>query len=419
MARPDRPGATEPAPPAAAAVVAGAFDADNHYWEPSDAFTRHRHPRFADRGVRVEEVGGRMRYVVHGELHPWVPGPGDVNPRPRPGALYEHFAGRAPKASVAAMLTSEDPADHPEWFDRDARLEVMDRQGLEAVWLFPSQAVCMEGPMQPDVEASVEVFAAFNRWLEEDWGFAYRDRIFGVPYLTLSDLGRAVGELEWVIDRGARVVAVRPGPVFTPDGLRSPADPVFDPFWARAAEARLVVTAHAGFDDGYRELEDALARTWGYESRRRPGPVSSLSFYEPFVDALMHDRRIHDFVAALLAHGLFERHPGLRFASIENGAVWVPSLLHVLWRLHTQHDGIFRRNPIDQLHEHVWIAPFGEDDVAELATQIPVERILFGSDWPHAEGMAEPRDFLAKLDAFSDGEKARIMRENARELTFA
>jgi predicted TIM-barrel fold metal-dependent hydrolase len=284
--------------------------------------------------------------------------------------------------------------------------------------MFPSQGVCMEGPMQPDIEAAVGIFGAFNRWLDDDWGFAYRDRIFGVPYLTLSDLDSAVAELEWVIGRGARVVAVRPGPVFTPEGLRSPADPVFDPFWARAAEARLVVTAHAGFDDGHREVEDAVARTWGYESRRRRGPVSSLSYYEPFVDALMHDRRIHDFVAALLAHGLFERHPGLRFASIENGAVWVPSLLHVLWRLHTQHDGTFRRNPIDQLHEHVWIAPFVEDDVAELATQVPVERILFGSDWPHAEGMADPRDFLAKVADFPAAAQARIMRENARELTF-
>jgi hypothetical protein len=78
------------------------FDADNHYWEPSDAFTRHRDPKFADRGVIVEEVNGRMRYVVHGELHPWIPGPGDVNPRPRPGALFEYFAGRGARPTSRA-----------------------------------------------------------------------------------------------------------------------------------------------------------------------------------------------------------------------------------------------------------------------------------------------------------------------------
>ena len=61
--------------------LATVFDADNHYWEASDAFTRYRSPGFAERGVLVREVDGRMRYMVHGDLHPWIPGPGDVNPR--------------------------------------------------------------------------------------------------------------------------------------------------------------------------------------------------------------------------------------------------------------------------------------------------------------------------------------------------
>ncbi|ONH58175.1 amidohydrolase [Frankia sp. CcI49] len=394
------------------------FDADNHYWETSDAFTRHRDPKYADRGVLVKEIDGRMRYVVGDEPHPWIPGPGDVNPRPRPGALYEYFAGRGAKADVAHMLTCEQPADHPEWYNRDARLRVMDEQGLEAIWLFPSQGVCMEGPMQPDIEAAVDIFRAFNRWLDDDWGFAYQNRIFGVPYLTLSDLDGAIRELEWAIGRGARIVTIRPGPVFTADGTKSPADPVFDPFWARVAEARLVVTAHAGFDEGHREVEDAIAHTWGYASRRRAGKVSSLAFYEPFVDALMHERRIHDFLAALVCHGLFERHPGVRFASIENGGTWVPSLLRVLQRLHSQNPGMFSRSPVDQFHENVWVSPFVEETVAELARSVPVERIIFGSDWPHAEGVAEPKDFLANVTDFPAADQRRIMAENARELTF-
>jgi len=399
--------------------ITAIFDADNHYWEPSDAFTRHRDPAFRDRGVLVKEVDGRMRYIVHGEPHPWIPGPGVVNPRPRPGALFDYFAGRGTKAEVAASLACEDPAAHPEWFNRDARLAVMDEQGLEAAWMFPSQGVCMEGPMQPDIEASIEVLRAFNRWIDDDWGFAYRDRIFGVPFLTLSDLRSALRELDWVLSRGARVVAIRPGPAFTPDGLKSPADPAFDPFWARIAEARVTVAVHQGFDDGHREVEDATARTWGYKSRRRSGPVSSLAFYEPFVDALMHERRVHDFVAALIVHGLFERHPGVRVASIENGATWVPSLVRVLRRMRSQNDGMFRRDPVEQFRENVWIAPFVEDDVAELARYVPVERILFGSDWPHAEGFARPRDFLGNVAGFCAGDQRKIMAENARELTFA
>jgi predicted TIM-barrel fold metal-dependent hydrolase len=392
------------------------FDADNHYWESSDAFTRYRSPEFAERGVTLEEIDGRLRYVVHGQPHPWVPGPGDVNPRPRPGALFEYFSGRGTKTDVAHMLTCEDPADHPEWFGRDARLAVMDQQGLEGVWLFPSQGVCMEGPMQPDIEAAIDIYHGFNRWLDDEWGYAYRDRIFGVPYLILSDLEAAVAELERVIDRGARVIAIRRGPVFTADGLKSPADPVFDRFWARVAEAGLILAAHSGFDDGYQEVEDAVARAWGYPSRRRQGAVSSLAFYEPFVDAIMHNRLIQDFLTALVAHGLFQRHPGLRVASVENGATWVPELLRVLRRLNSQNRGLFERDPVQQFHEHVWVSPFAEDDLLELSRYVPVERILFGSDWPHAEGVAEPRDYLELVSGFSASDQRRIMRDNARDL---
>ena len=53
----------------------------------------------------------------------------------------------------------------------------------------------------------------------------------------------------------------------------------------------------------------------------------------------------------------------------------------------------------------------------ELAKHLPVERILFGSDWPHAEGIAHPRDFFDNVEDFSLADQRRIMLENARELT--
>ena len=395
------------------------FDADNHYWETSDAFTRHRNPKYAERGVLIKEIDGHPRYVVGGHLHPILPGPGDVTLRPRPGALFDYFAGKSAKEDLADSLSCEVPAEHPEWFDRDTRLQVMDEQGLEAVWMFPSQGVCMEGPMQPDIEASIDIFRAFNRWLEEDWGFAYQNRIFAAPFLTLSDLDSAVQELEWCIAHGARIKTIRNGPAFTPEGTVSPANPMFDPFWARVAEASLVVAPHAGFDDGYREIEEAVAQAWGYRSGRRDGETTAITVNEPFVSALMHRRLVHDFAAALVAHGLFERHRALRVAYIENGGTWVPGLLHLLQLLHGQNPGMFETNPVDQFLEHCWVAPFVEDSVPDLAKHLPVERILFGSDWPHAEGMGHPRDFFDNVASFSVEDQRRIMIENARELTLS
>jgi predicted TIM-barrel fold metal-dependent hydrolase len=45
-----------------------------------------------------------------------------------------------------------------------------------------------------------------------------------------------------------------------------------------------------------------------------------------------------------------------------------------------------------------------------------VERILFGSDWPHGEGVAQPMDFAKQLSMFGEAEVRRILRENAVEL---
>jgi predicted TIM-barrel fold metal-dependent hydrolase len=395
------------------------FDADNHYWEVSDSFTRYRDARFADRGVVLKDVGGKPRYYFGERAHPIIPGPGDVHLRPRPGALYEYFQGKSSKSRVGNELSCEEPSEHPEWFNRDARLQVMDDQGVEAAWLFPSQAVCMEGPMQPDIEAAVHILGAFNRWLAEDWGFAYQDRIFGVPFLSLSDLDGAIRELEWCVDHGARIITIRNGPAFTAEGLRSPADPIFDPFWARVQEAGVVMTTHAGFEDGYVDVQQAVARTWGLLPGALAAGETMDAAASTLVGQLMKHRLIADFATVLVAHKLFERFPGLRVAYIENGADWVPPLLHTLDMLHGQNPGLFKIHPRDQFIEHCWVAPFVEDSVEKIAEHLPVERILFGSDWPHAEGMSHPRHFFAKVESFSLEQQQRIMRDNARELTFA
>lgn len=67
--------------------IGAIFDADNHYWEASDAFTRHRDPKFMDRGLRVMEKDGKLRYYFGEKPHPILPGPGDAHGRPVPGSL--------------------------------------------------------------------------------------------------------------------------------------------------------------------------------------------------------------------------------------------------------------------------------------------------------------------------------------------
>ena len=63
----------------------------------------------------------------------------------------------------------------------------MDEQGLAATLLFPTLAVGLEVAFQPDIETMLATFSAFNRWLDEDWGFNRGDgRIFAAPIISLS-----------------------------------------------------------------------------------------------------------------------------------------------------------------------------------------------------------------------------------------
>jgi predicted TIM-barrel fold metal-dependent hydrolase len=297
-------------------------------------------------------------------------------------------------------------------------LRVMDQQGLDATWLFPSQGVVIEPLLHTDIEAAIESYRAFNRWLEEQWGFAYRDRIFAVPFITMCDPAASVAELRWCLDHGARVVNIRHGASVTREGNRSPADPMFDPFWGLAQEAGIVVATHDGSDNTYAPLYELMAEAWGeaHMGGIAPGDTSHLGQSSTFSGLVKH-RIVQDFAYVLVAHRLFERFPRLQVAYIENGAAWVPSLLQALEYL--GHGEGFQTNPREQFIEHCWVAPFVEEDVQELARHLPVERILFGSDWPHGEGFAAPKDFLDNVATFTPAERQRIMYDNARELTFA
>src|SRR5262249_26460873 len=166
----------------------------------------------------------------------------------KPGALDEYFRGRNPQGADTRSLFGDldRMAEHPEYRDRDARLALMDQQGMEAAIFLPTLGVGAEQALLHDPEALVAAFRAFNPWLLEDWGFAHEERIFAAPLFTLVDPDAAVAELEWALDRDARFVLLLPGPVITPAGGRSPSDPALDPFWSRIDEAGVTVVVHGG-----------------------------------------------------------------------------------------------------------------------------------------------------------------------------
>jgi predicted TIM-barrel fold metal-dependent hydrolase len=383
------------------------FDADNHYYEATDAFTRYMDPKLAKRAMQWAEINGRQRLLVGGKVNRFIPNP-TFDPVAKPGSLDEYFRGRNPQSQDIRTLFGDLEPIRPEYRDRDARLKVMDEQGLEGCFLFPTLGVGMEESLYHDPEALVAAFHAFNLWIEEDWGYAYQDRIFAAPMISLIDVDAAVAELELVLSKDARVVCIKGGPAHTPTGLTSPGNRRFDPFWSLVNESGVTVGIHSG-DAGYGRYIDDW-ETFGEMEAFRVGPFRSI---------VSSDRVPFETMAALVCHGVFHRFPKVRVASIESGSDWVLTLQKKFKKVYGQLESSFPEDPMETFRRHVWVAPYYEDDLASLKAAVGVDHLLFGSDWPHAEGLAEPRTFADDLRAqgFTEDEIAVIMVKNGRELT--
>jgi predicted TIM-barrel fold metal-dependent hydrolase len=382
------------------------FDCDNHYYEALDAFTRHLEPEFRKRAMQWVQLDGRSRLLVGGRLNRYIPNP-TFDPVAKPGAMDEYFRGRNPKGVGTIDLFGELEPIRPEYRDRDARLRLMDAQGMAGTIMLPTLGVGMEQALVHDVPALTAAFRAFNRWLDEDWGFAYQERIFGAPYITLVDPDNAVRELEWALDHDARFVVMVGGPVMMPAGGRSPADPIFDPFWARAAEAGITVLYHGG-ESHYGRYPAHWGESDQTEAFRRPTPFRALTSANP----------MQDTIASLLSLRLFERFPNLRVASIETGSDWVFHLFQKLKKSFGQTPYLYPEDPRETFRRHVWVSPYYEDSLGELRELVGVERILMGSDYPHVEGLADPASYIKDLENFdySPADCELVMRSNGAGL---
>jgi predicted TIM-barrel fold metal-dependent hydrolase len=123
-----------------------------------------------------------------------------------------------------------------------------------------------------------------------------------------------------------------------------------------------------------------------------------------------------DFFAAMVVHGAVTRFPGLRLVSVENGSDWVAWLTERFRVEYSRYPGSFAEDPLEAFTRCVWVVPYWEEPIEQLATQIPVERILAGSDFPHSDGLPEPTQFAKALTAFTDTDVRKIMRDNLRTI---
>jgi predicted TIM-barrel fold metal-dependent hydrolase len=363
------------------------FDIDNHYYETDDAYTRYLEPEYVDQiPPRDTSAGDKV--------------PGQEDWVVRPGSLKEYLRKLKSSDDDEPYVLME---PHPGFSNRDARIELMDQQGVEACTMF-SSAVSMEHKIE-DPKLVYAYFRALNRWIEDDWGYAYKDRIFCAPHISLRDLDMALEEVDHVIKNGARVINLRPGHAYG----RSQGDPYFDPFWARLNEAHISVLYHQG-EGGHNAL---LAPEWGYHPDPQVFEMSAWQWLNSYGDVPMMAA-----ISQLIYDNVFGRYPNIKVASVENGAGWLPYFMSRLDKMRGMGrngpwiGGPLKERPSAIARRHIVVAPYPEDDVEGIVEAVGHEMIAMGSDYPHAEGLAEPDEFRNLVTNLPDDQQRWILREN-------
>lgn len=330
---------------------------------------------------------------------------------PPPGKLKEWLRAinTGEKVEAGFMPT-------PDMSEAGPRLEKMKEFGVDGSIMFVGEFVATFGILgqlveQKGPEGANALFHAWNQYLVEEWTLNVEDRIYPTAILALFDLEWAVQEAKWLVENGVRVVVMPMGPV---DG-KSPADPYFDPVWQVLNDAGVAVTFHVSEAN----FMHSLIYQWGekpLQARKSGQTAWQWMFAYSEIPVMMT-------MANFVYWNFFERFPNIKMASVENGAEWLPRFMYKMDKMR----GMARSGwwPMGQLKErpstifkrHCFVVAYPEDDIKGIVDQLGGDAscLLMGSDYPHAEGVPAPRDFVVEgCNGLTPEQIEQIMYSNGR-----
>lgn len=297
------------------------------------------------------------------------------------------------------------------------RLREQQADGVIAAVLFPNTmppfappaATSFEAPQYSDnFEHRWAGLRSHNRWLA-DFVSEAPERRAGIIQIFLGDVEGSVKEVEWAAEQGLRGGVLVPGA--PPD---SPFEPLYsnryEPIWAAAAAAGLPLNHHAG----------GATPNFGNHF------PASLAMFMLEVQWWTQRALWH-----LMFSGVFDRYPDLQYVVTETGTAWVPDTLAKLDSFYHRmkyskygSESIFggqavakmSLTPTEYFNRQCYIgASFLRPAETEVARAIGVDRIMWGSDYPHIEGSYPyTREHLRlTFSRFSREETTTILTENA------
>jgi predicted TIM-barrel fold metal-dependent hydrolase len=376
-----------------------AIDCDTHIFEPRSMWRDYIDPSLRDRALSIEDddLGyswltwqGRRLYMAEAQFPGKAKRIGDLRKRCEQG------------------LPSDEPYDDvlPEdYWNPKARLARLEDFGVESSVIFPNFALIWEELLRDDLPAVCANMRACNRWMAanvQDGG----GRLHGVAHLTLRDPAWAAEEIARLGRDGIRLAMTAPAPV---DG-KPLSHPDFDPVWSACEEHNVALVFHVGGFQG------ALHPAW-YEGdpEQVDRVMDSIFLWVAPAVALTN----------LILTGTLERHPLLRIGVIELTAHWVPQYLLMLEGAvgfyAARHGGFFTdlaMKPSEYFRRHVRVGALPYEQPGNLVSLVGEDMFMFGSDWPHAEGVADALGIVEKIlpDDMTQVARDKLFRGNIRWL---
>lgn len=312
------------------------------------------------------------------------------------------------KLPSSALLAFAEMSMRPEGSrDAKARLGDLDKEGVWGEVIFPSLGMWASTFRTPELLKAC--MRASNEWAIEEIATVSPRYVVTAQVSTLV-VEDAVEELQWAAHKGFKAVFLPTTPhPSAPDWHRND----WEPLWAAAEEANMVLAFHIGTDPVDATAANSVTGGAGQVYR---GPGGAIMNY---AETTFSGQRA---TMKMVASGALDRHPNLKVLVSEGGATWVPFLGDRLLEGYRQHHMAVRpklnRNPKEILYSQVY-ASFQHDESAVQAFEhMGYRNVMFGSDYPHMEGtFGHTQDTLKTLfDGVSDETRLRITQGTFFEL---
>jgi predicted TIM-barrel fold metal-dependent hydrolase len=375
-------------------------DADSHWSEHPELFTRRAPAKYKDRVPHVEDVDGERMWVFDGHSmgHAYA------------GAVVGRDGSKSSSASVLEEWTIDDV--HMGAYDPKVRLQLMDKFGIDAQLIFPS-TIGLGGQDLAFVEdealrrLTIELYNDTQADIQAD----SNNRLLPLPLMPAWDIEACVAEVERVAGLGARGVNM----TSDPQDLGAPdlANLAWDPFWATCVEHQLPVHFHIG------------ASVTGMDFfGKYPWPSHPRDIQLAIGGTLLFIGNARVVVNLILSR-VFDRHPGLQVVSVESGVGWIPFILEALdYEMSENSPGELRqmkKMPSEYFRSNLYATFWFENNfnkLADLVSMVGEDRMLFATDFPHPTCLyPDPlKTVEQKMSALPEEARNKILGGNSRRL---